>query len=167
MMFDFSFDTWLTRNIAYSTGDDFQMNSYLELSIEQENGTSIFLKEIFASVKLMGTHPVKENITIIMNITDLVVSEYSFSQGLWGQIRPHSASSISGLSSCDHNLEHNFHGSGEMFAPGVECTHEITLSSGYDLDLLENQQGLDSDYDYSWGEWSYYIHWTSNPVETH
>ena len=78
------------------------------------------------------------------------------------------SSSLYGFSTCDYGLEQEFNGAGEMFAPGVACTHELNLSIGYDYDIFNySSSGLDPGYDYSWGDWVYYVHWSSSVVEMH
>jgi len=162
---------WITRNIAYSDGSQYQFNNYLTLEISQTSGESIFVEEIYASISIVGTCiNCTSNQTLIsrtISLTDTAVPEYSFSQG--GSPMPsYYSSSLSGFSTCDYGLEQEFSGAGEMFAPGIGCTHELNLSVGYDYDIINGfSSGLDPSYDYSWGDWVYYVHWSSSVVEMH
>ena len=162
---------WITRNIAYSDGSQYQLNNYLTLEIPQTSGESIFVEEIYASISIVGTCiNCTSNQTLItrtISLTDSAVPEYSFSQGI-SPMPSYYSSSLSGFSTCDYGLEQEFNGAGEMFAPGVACTHELNLSIGYDYDIFNySSSGLDPGYDYSWGDWVYYVHWSSSVVEMH
>ena len=166
-----NFNTWLTRNIAYSDGSQYQLTNNLALQILQTTGESIFVESIYASITVTGTCincSTNQTVTTkTISITDTAVPEYSFSQGL-SPMPSYYSTSLTGLSTCEYELEQEFSGAGEMFAPGIECTHELNLSIGYDYDFFNfNSLGLDPSYEYSWGDWIYYVHWSSDVVEMH
>ena len=150
--------TWITNTISpYDSSEDF--SNFLELTINQNGGFSTYIIEVYAIVTLTGDCINCTNNQSIDNYQEVfeINSINPPNLGLPFFFNP--AYGSTGVSNCDLSLEQSFDSEGLMFGPGLECEHMITFSVG--------SSALDANYEYSWSDWSYYIHWSSNPVETH
>jgi len=150
--------TWITNIIsAYDSSDDF--SNFLELTINQNEGFSTYIIEVYAIVTLTGDCINCTNNQSIDNYQEVFEINSINPPNLGLPFFFNAAYGSTGVSNCDLSLEQSFDSEGLMFGPGLECEHMITFSVG--------SSALDANYEYSWSDWSYYIHWSSNPVETH
>ena len=128
----------------------------IELSIFQNSGYATTINEIYATITLTGTC-----ISCTGNSTiDNIVETYVIKDMTPTNSHPFFYSpeySTFGISQCEYSLEDSFTDEGFMFGPGLECEHQIRLQIDY--------TGLDSNYDYTWSDWTYYLLWSMTPVE--
>ena len=152
--------TWITNTVTpYASSYDF--SNFLEISITQERGFSTEIIEIFATVSVVGNC-----INCTNNESNESIDNY-LETFIVDSINPPNnhplffdpAYGSSGVSSCELSLEENFSSEGLMFGPGLQCEHKITFEVG--------QNALSADYEYTWSDWTYYIHWSSNPIVMH
>ena len=150
--------TWITNTISpYDSSEDF--SNFFELSINQNEGFSTYVIEVYAIVTLTGECINCTNNQSIDNYQEVFEINSIDPPNLGNPFFFNPAYGSTGVSNCDLSLEQSFDSEGLMFGPGLECEHMITFSVG--------SSALDANYEYSWSDWSYYIHWSSNPVETH
>jgi len=150
--------TWITNTISpYDSSEDF--SNFLELTINQNEGFSTYIIEVYAIVTLTGDCINCTNNQSIDNYQEVFEINSINPPNLGSPFFFNPAYGSTGVSNCDLSLEQSFDSEGLMFGPGLECEHMITFSVG--------SSALDANYEYSWSDWSYYIHWSSNPVETH
>ena len=148
---------WITNIISpYASSEDF--SNFFDITINQNEGYSTYIIEVYAIVTLTGDCINCTNNESIDNYEE-VFEINSINPPNNNIIFFDPAYSSTGLSNCDLSLEQSFESEGLMFGPGLECQHKITFGVG--------TSALDSNYEYSWSDWTYYIHWSSNPVETH
>ena len=149
-------DIWITNSLSpYSASGDY--SNYIQLIIPQANGYSTILNEIYASVTLTGICTNCSN-----NDSNNIQETFTISS-----INPPSTHNIyynpaytsPGVSICELSLEQSFASEGLMFGPGLECEHTITFGVG--------TSALDSNYEYTWSDWTYYVHWSTTPVVMH
>jgi hypothetical protein len=150
--------TWITNRISpYDSSEDF--SNFFELSINQNEGFSTYIIEVYAIVTLTGECINCTNNQSIDNYQEVFEINSIDPPNLGSPFFFNPAYGSTGLSNCDLSLEQSFDSEGLMFGPGLECEHTITFSVG--------SSALDANYEYSWSDWTYYIHWSSNPVESH
>ena len=153
-----SVGTWITNTISpYDSSEDF--SNFLELTINQNEGFSTYIIEVYAIVTLTGECINCTNNQSIDNYQEVFEINSIDPPNPGSPFFFNPAYGSTGLSNCDLSLEQSFDSEGLMFGPGLECEHTITFSVG--------SSALDANYEYSWSDWTYYIHWSSNPVETH
>ena len=149
--------TWITNTVSpYDSSEDF--SNFLDITINQNAGYSTYIIEVYAIVTLTGNCINCTNNESIDNYQE-VFEINSINPPSNHIIFYDPDYSSTGLSNCDLSLEQSFESEGLMFGPGLECEHKITFGVG--------SNALDSNFEYSWSDWTYYIHWSSNPVETH
>ena len=149
--------TWMTNSVTQSNSEE-DFSNFLDITINQSEGFSTYIIEIYAIVTLTGDCINCTNNESIDNYQEIFEIN---------SINPPNNNLIffdpgydsTGLSRCDLSIEQPFESEGLMFGPGLECEHKITLGVG--------QSALDPNFEYTWSDWTYYIHWSSNPVETH
>ena len=153
-----SVGTWITNTISpYDSSEDF--SNFLELTINQNEGFSTYIIEVYAILTLTGDCINCTNNQSIDNYQEVFEINSINPPNLGSPFFFNPGYGSTGVSNCDLSLEQSFDSEGLMFGPGLECEHMITFSVG--------SSALDANYEYSWSDWSYYIHWSSNPVETH
>jgi len=149
--------TWITNIISpYDSSEDF--SNFLDLTINQNEGYSTYIIGVYAIVTLNGDCINCTNNESIDNYTEIFEINSIYPPNNSPLFYDPGYYSI-GQSSCDLSIEQSFEREGLMFGPGLECEHTITFSVG--------SSALDSNYEYTWSNWTYYIHWSSNPIETH
>ena len=149
--------TWITNTVSpYASSYDF--SNFIGISITQERGFSTEIIEIFASVTVNGNCINCTNNESIDNYQETFIVDSIYPPNNHPLFFDPAYGST-GVSSCELSLEQNFSSEGLMFGPGLECEHTITFVVG--------QNALSANYEYTWSDWTYYIHWSSNPIVMH
>ena len=153
--------TWVTDPIPYfgiSWDWGYGMGgSATNFTIEQDMGFTTRLLEFYASITLTGV--------CVSNCTEnSPVISHNFTTS-----NPHH-----GIGTCQYNLTETisswaFIDDMQLFFPGLECQYtfyvveEWSMSASVWPDYIPN---ID-DYEFSWGDWTYLVHWESLPVTVH
>ena len=171
-------DIWITGSVGTidSGSDDYSWLagwSFLNLTISQASGEASFLSYAYAEITLSGTCVSNctiqdENITIqdenISQTITFTLADDSILGGILFEPEP----GIMSSSSCEYEYsEADWPGA---FGPyGLEC--DLTLSVMAQFGLTSNwwpyQISNLEDYEFSWGDWTYYVLWESTPVTMH
>ena len=169
---------WITGSVGTidSGSDDYSWLagwSFLNLTISQASGEASFLSYAYAEITLSGTCVSNctiqdENITIqdenISQTITFTLADDSILGGIIFEPEP----GIMSSSSCEYEYsEADWPGA---FGPyGLEC--DLTLSVMAQFGLSSNwwpyQISNFEDYEFSWGDWTYYVLWESTPVTMH
>ena len=148
--------SWITtESIGLVPGDSLG-SSMLQLTIHQDSGYAIFFHSIYATVKLVGTCPNCSSDDYDFEKTYVInqmTGDYNWIFGMEYY--------TGGVSTCEYDLSATFANQyNELFGPGLECDHVITLNVQY-TDLLPESPG---EFELHWTDWTYYLHWVSTPV---
>ncbi len=139
--------------------------NYLNLTISQSSGEASYLSYAYAEITLTGTcisNCTGQNDTITQTIT------FDLDGGGPMSIIFETGPPIETVSSCEYEFEEEDWGG--YFGPyGLEC--DLTLSMRAEIDLTSSWHPFNienfSDYEFSWGDWTYYLLWTTSTVTMH
>ena len=152
---DYGYLVWVSNYVTpYATQDT--LTNTIELSIFQNSGYATTINEIYATITLTGTCISCTGNSTIDNIVEKYVIQDMTPPSSFPFFGPPEYSTF-GISQCEYSLEEIFTDEGFMFGPGLECEHQIRLQIDY--------TGLDSNYDYTWSDLTYYLLWSMTPVE--
>ena len=157
--------TWISGPFGHQNNSHAYLSGYnfLNLTVSQSRGEASYLEYGYAEITISGT--------CMSNCTgqdDIISQTLSFDldsggglHGLIFQTEP----AITKVTSCENEFDENAWPG--YFGPyGLEC--DLTLSIKAEIDLTSSWYPFDigdfSDYVFSWGEWTYYLLWTSVPV---
>ena len=149
-------------------GEDYSTiyaSSTLNLTIHQEEGSAIDLIDLYGEVTLSGW--------CVTNCTE-EDEDYSLT---FSTTSPRFQDGFHSMTAyCEYNLtstlwywdEHDydyppiFPGPGKSSPPGLSCDLEIELT-------FSNNDGFGGAdrYEWSWSDWTYFVHWESTPVTMH
>ena len=139
--------------------------NYLNLTISQSSGEASYLSYAYAEITLTGT--------CVSNCTgqdDVITQTTTFDLDGGGitSIIFETGAEIETVSSCEYEFAEDDWGG--YFGPyGLEC--DLTLSMRAEIDLTSSWHPFNienfSDYEYSWGDWTYYLLWTTSTVTMH
>ena len=163
-------DIWISNTVGV-TSSNFSNHvwlsgyNYLNLTISQSSGEASSLGYAYAEITLTGT--------CISNCTgqDDVISQtttFDLDGGGISSIIFGTGPAIETVSSCEYEFAED-DWSGNFGPYGLEC--DLTLSMRAAIDLTSSWYPFDienfSDYEYSWGDWTYYLLWTTSTVTMH
>ena len=163
-------DMWITNSVGTigNETDDYTWLagwSFLNLTISQASGEGSFLSYAYAEITLSGT--CVSNCTIQDEYVSQTITFTLEDDSILGIIFEQEPG-ITTSSSCEHGYsEADWPGA---FGPyGLEC--DLTLSVMAQFDLTSQwwpyQISNLEDYEFSWGDWTYYVLWESTPVTMH
>ncbi len=159
-------DTWIAGPFGSENNSHAYLSgyNYLNLTVSQSRGEASYLEYGYAEITISGT--------CMSNCTgqdDIISQTLSFDLdsggGITSIIFDDYNQDITKSTSCENEFdETEWPG---YFGPyGLEC--DLTLSIKAEIDLTSGWYPFDignfSDYVFSWGEWTYYLLWTSVPV---
>ena len=149
-------------------GEDYSTiyaSSTLNLTIHQEEGSAIDLIDLYGEVTLSGwcvTNCTEEDEDYSLTFSTTsprfqdgfhsmtAYCEYNLTSTLWYWDEP------------DYDYPPIFPGPGKSSPPGLSCDLEIELT-------FSNNDGFGGAdrYEWSWSDWTYFVHWESTPVTMH
>ncbi len=161
-------DTWVTNSVGDASGGTGDYSSaagwsVLNLTIEQDYGTSSYLLAAHGEIALTGTC-----IANCSGQSAVIHHTYVFSTEEFEGNYSTSSGGIDFSNTCEGmtNLDS---WPGFFGPPGLEC--DLTLSMRAEIDLTSSWHpfniGNFSDYEFSWGDWTYYLLWTTSTVTMH
>jgi len=139
--------------------------NYLNLTISQSSGEASYLSYVYAEITLTGA--------CISNCTgqdDVITQTITFDLDGGGisSIFFETGPEIETVSSCEYEFAEGDWG-GHFGPYGLEC--DLTLSMRAEIDLTSSWHPFNienfSDYVFSWGDWTYYLLWTTSTVTLH
>ena len=160
-------DIWITYSIGDASGgtEDYSTAagwSVLNLTIEQDYGTSSYLAAAHGEITLTGTC-----IANCTNQSAVIHHTYVFSTESFTANYSTSSGGIDFSNTCEGitNLDS---WPGFFGPPGLECELDMTMFASlnaaywweYDITSFD-------DYDFAWSDWSYYVLWQSTAVTMH
>jgi len=160
-------DTWITDSVGDASGgtEDYSSAagwSVLNLTIEQDYGTSSYLVAAHGEITLVGTC-----IANCTNQSAVIHHTYVFSTESFTANYSTSSGGIDFSNTCEGmtNLDS---WPGFFGPPGLECELDMTMFASlnaaywweYDITSFD-------DYDFAWTDWSYYVLWQSTAVTMH
>ena len=163
-------DVWMSGPVGVVSSEHYDYSwlsgyNYLNLTISQSSGEASYLSYAYAEITLTGT--------CISNCTgqDDVISQtttFDLDGGGISSILFETGPEIETESSCEYEFEEGDWGG--YFGPyGLEC--DLTLSMRAEIDLTSSWHPFNienfSDYQFSWGDWTYYLLWTTSTVTMH
>jgi len=159
-------DTWITGPFGSENNSHAYISgyNYLNLTVSQSRGEASYLEYAYAEITISGT--------CMSNCTgqdDIISQTLSFDLdsggGITSIIFDDYNQGITKSTSCENGFDWS-EWPGYFGPYGLEC--DLTLSIRAEIDLTSGWYPFDignfSDYVFSWGEWTYYILWTSVPV---
>ena len=163
-------DTWITSSVGTIESGSVNYTwlagwSFLNLTISQASGEGSFLSYAYAEITLSGT--CVSNCTIQDEYVSQTITFTLEDDSILGIIFEQEPG-IMASSSCEYGYsEADWPGA---FGPyGLEC--DLTLSVMAQFDLTSQwwpyQISNLEDYEFSWGDWTYYVLWESTPVTMH
>ena len=159
--------TWITNSVGDASGgtEDYSSAagwSVLNLTIEQDYGTSSYLAAAHGEITLTGTC-----IANCTNQSAVIHHTYVFSTESFTANYSTSSGGIDFSNACEGmtNLDS---WPGFFGPPGLECELDMTMFASlnaaywweYDITSFD-------DYDFAWSDWSYYVLWQSTAVTMH
>ena len=163
-------DIWIGGPVGVisSEGHDYSWlggYNFLNLTVSQSSGEGSYLNYVYAEITITGvcvTNCTGQDDTVSQTIT------FDLDGGGIESIFFDTGPEIERTSSCEYEFAEEDWGG--YFGPaGLEC--ELTLSMRATIDLTSSWYPFDiqnfSDYEFSWGDWTYYLLWTSTPVTLH
>ena len=140
-------EIWITAPIAF--GEQYAVESRIEITIEQEYGTHILTPFVYAEVSVEGN--------CIQNCTTEDFPYYeTFNPDMqyWEADGNMEMGMISECEIPDYGtiVENNV----QYMLPGLDCTLTIVFHA-----YVEHEN---SDYEYTWSDWAYYVSWTESEV---
>ncbi len=163
----FCCEAWITNSVGDASGgtEDYSSAagwSVLNLTIEQDYGTSSYLAAAHGEITLTGTC-----IANCTNQSAVIHHTYVFSTESFTANYSTSSGGIDFSNTCEGitNLDS---WPGFFGPPGLECELDMTMFASlnaaywweYDITSF-------ADYDFAWSEWSYYVLWQSTAVTMH
>ena len=160
-------DIWITNSVGDASGgtEDYSSAagwSVLNLTIEQDYGTSSYLAAAHGEITLTGTC-----IANCTNQSAVIHHTYVFSTESFTANYSTSSGGIDFSNTCEGmtNLDS---WPGFFGPPGLECELDMTMFASlnaaywweYDITSFD-------DYDFAWSDWSYYVLWQSTAVTMH
>jgi len=160
-------DIWITDPVGDASGgtEDYSSAagwSVLNLTIEQDYGTSSYLAAAHGEITLVGTC-----IANCTNQSAVIHHTYVFSTESFTANYSTSSGGIDFSNTCEGmtNLDS---WPGFFGPPGLECELDMTMFASlnaaywweYDITSFD-------DYDFAWTDWSYYVLWQSTAVTMH
>ena len=163
-------DIWIGGPVGVVSSEHYDYSwlsgyNYLNLTISQSSGEASYLSYAYAEITLTGT--------CVSNCTgqdDVITQTTTFDLDGGGitSIIFETGPEIETVSSCEYEFAEDDWGG--YFGPyGLEC--DLTLSMRAEIDLTSSWHPFNienfSDYEYSWGDWTYYLLWTTSTVTMH
>jgi len=163
-------DIWIGGPVGVVSSEHYDYSwlsgyNYLNLTISQSSGEASYLSYAYAEITLTGT--------CVSNCTgqDDVISQtttFDLDGGGISSIFFETTPAIETVSSCEYEFAEDDWGG--YFGPyGLEC--DLTLSMRAEIDLTSSWHPFNienfSDYEFSWGDWTYYLLWTTSTVTIH
>ena len=160
-------DTWITNSVGDASGgtEDYSSAagwSVLNLTIEQDYGTSSYLAAAHGEIALTGTC-----IANCSGQSAVIHHTYVFSTEEFEGNYSASSGGIDFSNTCEGmtNLDS---WPGFFGPPGLECELDMTMFASlnaaywweYDITSFD-------DYEFAWSDWSYYVLWQSTAVTMH
>ena len=160
-------DIWITNSVGDASGgtEDYSSAagwSVLNLTIEQDYGTSSYLAAAHGEITLIGTC-----IANCSGQSAVIHHTYVFSTESFTANYSTSSGGIDFSNTCEgmSNLDS---WPGYFGPPGLECELDMTMFASlnaaywweYDITSFD-------DYDFAWSDWSYYVLWQSTAVTMH
>lgn len=160
-------DTWITNSVGDASGgtEDYSSAagwSVLNLTIEQDYGTSSYLAAAHGEITLVGTC-----IANCSGQSAVIHHTYVFSTESFTANYSTSSGGIDFSNTCEGmtNLDS---WPGFFGPPGLECELDMTMFASlnaaywweYDITSFD-------DYEFVWSDWSYYVLWQSTAVTMH
>jgi len=152
-------DIWITNPIGNSTADGW---SILNLTIEQEFGVSSHLLTVHGEVTVTGT--------CISNCTGqsaVIYHTYIFSTESFAFDNTTTSGGIDYANACE-DMPNFDSWPGDFGPPGLECELDMTMFASLNAaHWWEYNVTSFDDYEFAWGDWSYYVLWQSTAVTMH
>jgi len=163
----FCCEAWITNSVGDASGgtEDYSSAagwSVLNLTIEQDYGTSSYLAAAHGEITLVGTC-----IANCSGQSAVIQHTYVFSTESFTANYSTSSGGIDFSNTCEGmtNLDS---WPGFFGPPGLECELDMTMFASlnaaywweYDITSFD-------DYEFAWGDWSYYVLWQSTAVTMH
>ena len=159
-------ETWVSNPFGAQNNSHAYLSgyNYLNLTVSQSRGEASYLEYGYAEITIYGTcasNCTGQDLTISQTLS----FDLDSGGGLTSIIFNTGEEDITKVTSCENEFDENAWPG--YFGPyGLEC--DLTLSIKAEIDVttswypfaLENF----NDYVFSWGEWTYYLLWTSVPV---
>jgi len=159
-------DIWITNPMIGTSVSTFDFSrsgwSVLNLTIEQEFGTSSYLLAVHSEITLTGT--------CISNCTDqsaIILQTYVFSTERFEANYSTSSGGIDFSNTCE-GLTNLDSWPGYFGPPGLECELDMTMFASLNAaHWWEYNVTSFDDYEFAWSDWSYYVLWQSTAVTMH
>ncbi len=150
-------------------GAGFSGYNYLELTIQQEEGFATALLGIHFEVSAVGVCVINctaEDEDVVIDYSDHAwVGERGTDPWYWDDIAVAITSS-----ECEYNLTVQAYGADitGLLYPGIACEHTIRAEFWASIgnSILHNSH-LQEDYEFTWSDWTYVLHWETTPVIVH
>ena len=157
--------TWITAPFGAQNNSHAWLSgyNYLNLTVSQSRGEASYLEYGYAEITIYGTC-----VSNCSGQNDLISQTLSFDLDSGGGLTSiifNTGEDITKVTSCENEFdESEWPG---YFGPyGLEC--DLTLSIKAEIDVTTSWYPFAienfNDYVFSWGEWTYYLLWTSVPV---
>jgi hypothetical protein len=151
-------------------GTGFSGYDYLDLTIQQEEGFATTMLGIHFEISAVGvcvSNCTAEDEDIVIDFSDhawvgLVGTDFYY----WDD----SAYSTTISTECEYNLtvQEYYWDITHLLYPGLACEHTIRAEFSVSIgnSILHNTH-LQEDYEFTWSDWTYVLHWETTPVTIH
>jgi len=150
-------------------GAGFSGYDYLDLTIQQEEGFATAMLGIHFEISVVGvcvSNCTAEDENIVIDYSDHAwVGLDGTDPWYWDDYALATTSS-----ECEYNLTWPEYGRdiANMLYPGLACEHTIRAEFSVSIgnNILHNSH-LQEDYEFTWSDWTYVLHWETTPVTIH
>jgi len=150
-------------------GHGFWGYDWIEISIQQESGISTTLLGLYFEVNAVGvcvSNCTAEDEDIVIEFSDIAWVGWPGTDNYYWKDWSSMATLIS---ECENNLTAEYGREiSPLRYPGLVCEHTLRFEADVriDFDILHTSH-LQEDYEFTWSDWTYVVHWETTPVTLH
>ncbi len=162
-------DYWILAHDFPGAETYFDNWANLEIEIHQSEGEMIRFREVYAVIELTGTcvldcdNEYSDDYSNQFIITIAVNNIVTF-QGVPGPTGSGFGIMVVCSNGMEDYLSNLYYSDNENFAPGVECLYTVSFHASFVAYAGIIIQHYAENYEFEWSDWTYYVHWSSQPV---